>query len=435
MLNRTEIPNLGKAAPLELREPECLTLANGMEVYVIDIDEVAVTRVDLVLRAGSVHQDKKLVADTVSSLLREGTKTLNSSQLAEKLDYHGAFFDVNVTKDTTALTLYTLTKHLPDLLPVMGEMLRDAVFPEEELNIHLERRRQEFLVNIEKVRYKASLEFNQLVFGKNTAYGQVPEALDFDRLNRADLLDFYKEYYVPEKSYCILSGTVDESVKSLVESHFGSGWQQGNRMEQTRLNYSTVDPLKAQFVEKKGSMQSAIRVGRQMVGKLHPDYNRFILLNTILGGYFGSRLMSNLREDKGFTYGVSSFVANYRHSGYFSIATEVNAEHTRAALDEIDKEIRRLRENRVGDEELGLVKNYIYGTFLRNFDGPFALAERFRAVRDFGLGFDFYRKSLEEILTTNATDLIETADKYLQADDLYQLVVGEMGEGVVNSNK
>ena len=432
MLNRTKIPDLGKATPLDLKEPECLTLANGVEVFVIDVDEVAVTRVDTVLQAGSVHQSKKLVADTVSNLLREGTKNLNSLQLAEKLDYQGAYFDVNVTKDTTALTLYTLTRHLPDLLPVMGEMLKEAVFPEEELHIHLERRRQEFLVNIEKVRYKASLEFNQLVFGKNTAYGQVLEAVDFDRLDRADLLNFYEEYYVPEKSYCILSGMVDESVKSLVEYHFGSGWQTSNHIEQPHLNYSTVDPLKAQFVEKKGSMQSAIRVGRQMVGKLHPDYNRFILLNTILGGYFGSRLMSNLREDKGFTYGVSSFVANYRHSGYFSVATEVNAEHTQSALDEIYKEIGLLREKRVSDEELSLVKNYIYGTFLRNFDGPFALAERFRAVKDFGLGFDFYRNSLEEILKINATDLIETASKYLQADDLYRLVVGEMGTGVMS---
>jgi len=432
MLDRNKIPNLGKPTQLELKEPECITLENGVDAFIIDSGDEAVTRVDLVIQAGSVHQEKKLVADSVSHLLREGTKSFNSKQLAEKLDYFGAYFDVNASKDTTTLTLFSLTRHLPELLPVISEMLNEAIFPEEELRIHMERGKQEFLVNIEKVKYKASLEFNQLVFGKNTAYGQVLELDDFEFLSRANLLDFYKRHFVPQNSYIILSGQVDDLVRELAGKYFGNDWREGNHSPNSKLKYSTINPVKEQFVEKKGSMQSAIRLGRQIVGKQHSDYNRFVLLNTILGGYFGSRLMSNLREDKGYTYGVSSFVANYLHNGYFSVATEVNAEHTGAALDEIYKEIKTLREKRVNSEELSLVKNYIYGTFLRNFDGPFALAERFRAVMDFGLGFDFYQNSLKEILTIDAGQLIETANKYLQTDDLYQLVVGEMGKAVLN---
>ena len=428
MLIRNKIPGLGKPTRLELKEPECIQLENGVDAFIIDAGAEAVTRVDLVLQAGSVHQKKKLVADTVSHLLREGTKNFNSKQLAEKLDYFGAYFDVNASKDTTTLTLFSLSRYLSELLPLIGEMLNAAVFPEEELQIHLDRNRQEFLVNIEKVRYKASLEFNQLIFGENTAYGQVLELDDFERLNRNDLLDFYHDYYTSGESYIILSGMVDDSVKALAGKYFGNGWRTGSRVSGSKLNYSTANPRKRMYIKREGSLQSAIRIGRQTVSKQHPDYNRFVLLNTILGGYFGSRLMSNLREDKGFTYGVSSFVANYLHNGYFAIATEVNAEHTNAALDEIYKEIKVLREKRVGDEELKLVKNYIYGTFLRNFDGPFALAERFKAVKDFGLGFDFYQKSLSEILTIDAGQLIETANKYLQTEDLYRLVVGEMGD-------
>jgi predicted Zn-dependent peptidase len=427
MLNRNNIPDLGQPTHLELSEPEHMTLDNGVDVFSIDAGAEAVTRVDLVLQAGSVHQKKRLVADTVSKLLREGTRGFNSKQLAEKLDYFGAYFDVNAGKDTTTLTLFSLTRHLPELLPVVKDMLNDAIFPEEEMKIHMERDRQEFLVNIEKVRFKASLEFNQLIFGRNTAYGQVLTVDDFERLTRADLFDFYGKHYIPQKSYVVLSGKVDKLVKDLTVKYFGEDWHKGNNIPSSGLHYSAINPMKAQFVEKKGSMQSAIRIGRQMVGKQHPDYNRFILLNTVLGGYFGSRLMSNLREDKGYTYGVSSFVANYLHSGYFSVATEVNAEHTQAAIDEIYKEIQTLRENKISTEELELVKSYIYGSFLRNFDGPFALAERFKAVKDFGLGFDFYRKSLKEILTIDAGQLIETANKYLQNEDLYRLVVGEMG--------
>ncbi len=427
MLNRQQIPALGKPDRLNLKEPDCLTLENGVELFVINAGNEPVTRIDLVLQAGSVHQHKKLVSGSVGSLLKEGTSSLTALQIAEELDYHGAYFDVNASKDTTTVTLFSLTRHLTKLVPLLSAIFNDAVFPEDELRIYLTRRKQEFLVNIEKVRFKASLEFNKLVFGKNTAYGQVLEESDFDLLERSDLLDFYNARYIPENTYIILSGKVDDSVTAMIEEHFGRGWSKGSGVKPPRLSYASVDPLKEQFVKKKGSMQSAIQVGRQIVSKLHPDYNRFVLLNTILGGYFGSRLMSNLREDKGYTYGVNSFVANYVHGGYFAVATQVNAGHTQAALDEIFKEVRLLREKEVSDEELSLVKNYIYGTFLRNFDGPFALAERFRAVRDFGLGFDFYRKSLDEILSTDARQLLETANKYLQAEDLYRLVVGEMG--------
>lgn len=426
MLNRNKIPEPGQPTQLELNDPECITLENGVDVYVIDAGAEAVTRVDLVLQAGSVHQNKRLIANTVSSLLREGTKDFNSTQLAEKLDYYGAYFDVNTSKDNSTLTLFSLTRHLPKLLPVMKSMLNDAIFPREEMEIHLARDRQEFLVNIEKVRYKASLEFNQLVFGKNTAYGQTLTVDDFELVTRSDLFGFYQRNYIPEKTYIVLSGKVDDSVKQLAGKYFGNNWHKGNQETSAGLQYSASDPLKTQFVEKQGSMQSAIRIGRQIVGKQHPDSNRFILLNTVLGGYFGSRLMSNLREDKGLTYGVSSFLVNYLHSGYFSVATEVNAEYTQAAIDEIYKEIKLLREKRISDEELRLVKNYIYGSFLRNFDGPFALAERFKAVKDFDLGFDFYQNSLKEIQKIDAGQLIETANKYLQNEDLYQLVVGEI---------
>ncbi len=136
--------------------------------------------------------------------------------------------------------------------------------------------------------------------------------------------------------------------------------------------------------------------------------------------------MSNLREDKGYTYGVSSYVANFIHDASFNIATEVNAKHTQAAMDEICKEMQILRTQKVSEDELQLVKNYIYGTFLRNFDGPFALAERFRSVRDFGLGFDFYRDSLDEILAVNTDELIDTANKYLDPNEMIKLVVGSM---------
>ncbi len=423
--NRQKRPANGKPLRLKLQGPEPVLLDNGMEAFLIRAGEEPVTRLDVVIKAGTAYQQKKLVAGTVGKMIREGTKHFDSNTIAEILDSRGAFMDMSVSKDSAVLTLYALNKYLSDLIPLVADMLANAKFIDDELNIHISRERQDFLVNSEKVRYKAMLEFNRMVFGEDSAYGQILEIDDFDRITRNDLLNFYKNRYVADNAYLILSGKVDDSVLGLVNKYLGNGWSQTVTPHE-KIKYNGTIPDKSRYIKKEGSMQSAIRVGRPIIGKTHPDYNRFVLLNTILGGYFGSRLMSNLREDKGYTYGVSSFMANYIHGSFFSVSTEVNARFTRDALDQIHHEMSLLRTRKVGDEELQLVKNYIYGTFLRNFDGPFALSERFRSAKDFNLDFKFYRNSLKEILATTSDDLLETAEKYFDPGQMINLVVGRM---------
>jgi predicted Zn-dependent peptidase len=424
MIDRNKIPPHGKPIDLVLEEPGRETLDNGMDVYLIHAGNEEVIRLDIVVEAGSVYQQKKLTASSVGKLLKEGTKKYSSSEIAGIIDFCGAYLDVAVTKDSAIITLYTLSKYLEQLIPVVGDMLLEANFPEEELNIHIDRNRQEFLINSEKVRYKAMLEFNKLVFGKDSAYGQVLELTDFDLLERHDLFDFYNKYYHHGNAYLLVSGKIPGNTVALLNKYLGSAWKQ-NVMTDTETPSAGLIDTKRKYVEKPDAMQSAIRVGKPIVSRQHPDYNRFLLLNTVLGGYFGSRLISNLREDKGYTYGVSSFVTNYKYAGYFSVSTEVNVQHTDAALDEICHEMELLRTAKVGEDELMRVKNYIYGTFLRTFDGPFALAERFKSAREIGEGFAYYQKSLNEMLQVSADELLEVANKYLNPKDMITLVVGK----------
>lgn len=425
--DRIQIPTAGQPIQLKLKEPEHIRLQNGSSVYLIreGVDEVS--RVDLVLDAGTAQQEKMLVASGVCQLLKEGTHSHSSREIADKLDYYGAYFECSTNKDNTVLTLYTLSKHIKELFPLFCSLFFEAAFPEEELKIYIDRQRQEFLVNSERVRYRAMLEFNSLVFGEGSRYGQTAALSDYDQLKREDILSFYRKYYRPENAYLIVSGCVDEQFIPLAEKYFGQHTNYLNHGSDNGAPYVLAPDVKEKFVLKAESMQSAIRIGLPIMNKQHPDYNRFVLLNTVLGGYFGSRLMTNLREDKGLTYGVSSFLTSFKHGSYFSISTEVNADATTLALQEIDHEMNVLRNQKVPPEELKLVKQYLYGTFLRNFDGAFALAERFKSVRDVGLTFDFYLNSLDEILLTSAEQLLEMANTYLKAEDMIRLVVGNNG--------
>ncbi len=179
------------------------------------------------------------------------------------------------------------------------------------------------------------------------------------------------------------------------------------------------------FIEKPDSVQSAIRIGKLTIGKSHHDFVKLQVVSTILGGYFGSRLMSNIREDKGYTYGIGSFIAPMNQASYFGIATEVGVDITRQAIDEIYKEINRLSTDIMPNEELELVKSYLMGEILKSVDGPFALAERWKGMLLFGLDSEYFKKMIETISSITPEEVLDIAKKYLVADEMYEVVVGK----------
>ncbi len=423
---RKKMPPLGKKQQLQLKEPQTVVLDNGVKVYIINGGDGNVTRLDMVFDAGTAFQNKKLTANSVNKLLSEGTQNLSSYQISETLDYYGAFFEPFINKDTAGITLYALTKYYDKLLPLLFEIVTAATFPQHEIEIYLEREYHAYKINVEKVRYKAMLEFNRLMFGKNSAYGQTLQEDDFSKIKREDLVGFYKNRYSLNNGYFVLSGTADEKIIKLLNTVFGQHKSDTAKNSITG-NFVTECKEKNLFIEKENALQSAILIGYQAVDKTDANFGTLTLLNTLLGGYFGSRLMTSLREEKGLTYGIHSFVKNYRHGNYLSISTEVNANQTGEAVSEINRQIKILKTETVNEKELQLVKNYLYGTFLRGFDGPFALSDRLKNVIDFNLTMDFYKKHLNRIMNTKAEDIRNFAVNFFDDNKQKLLIVGKTG--------
>ncbi len=422
---RKNIPPLGKKQELELKKPEILYLDNGLKVYVIDGGNWNVTRLDMVFEAGTAFQNKKLTANSVNKLLSEGTKNYSSFEISEILDYYGAFFDPFVNKDTAGITLYALSKYYDKLLPLLFETITSATFPQKEIDIYLEREYHAFKVNMEKVRYKAMLEFNRLMFGKDSAYGQTLRESDFSKITRDDLVDFYRNRYSLNNGYFVLSGTANQKIIKLLNTVFGQHKNDAEKKTAPIKNFVTECREKKLFIEKKNSLQSAILFGYPALNKTDKQYSTLTLLNTVLGGYFGSRLMTSLREEKGLTYGIHSFIRNFKHGNYLSISTEVNANQTLEAVEEIKRQIDILKTEKINDDELQLVKNYIYGTFLRGFDGPFALSDRLKNVIDFNLTMDYYKKHLNKIMEVKAEDIRNFAKSFFDDTKQKLLIVGK----------
>lgn len=426
LIDRTKAPGINDIKTIPVLRVKQYKTDNGVPVYYINAGSQDVLKVELIFKAGFVQQQQALIAATTSNLLDEGTVNRTAVQIADGVDYYGAFLETSVAHETATVSLFTLKKHLNKLLPVLEDVIKNAIFPEEELELNLQNKKQKYLVNKQKVSAQARKKFSEMLFGSTHPFGYYIKEEDFDKVKKPLLEEFYKKYYHSGNVMILISGKVDEAVLKEVNKVFGKNvWKEKeNRFVLPKYIFSAPEEKRI-TIEKSDALQSAIRIGRLLVNKKHPDYFALQVLNTVLGGYFGSRLMSNIREDKGYTYGIGSGIVSFQSAGYFFISTEVGVDVCSAAVDEIYKEIKRLREERISESELQLVRNYMLGTFLSSIDGPFALADRFKGIEFYGLDYSYYDNYIQTIKTVSSSALMDLANNYLQEKDLLELVVGK----------
>ena len=424
-LNRTQQPEIKNIENINIPIPEKRYLDNGIETYIVNAGTQDIVKIDVSFKAGSWYQEKPLLATVVNELLTEGTKTLSSHQISEKLDYYGAFIHPNPSKDFGNITLYSLKKYLPDTLKIFNDVIKYPIFSENELNTFISKRKQQFQIELEKVTNIARREFNEQLFGKNHPYGKKTNIEDYDKVNREDVIKFHKQHYHSGNCKIILSGKIDDSVIGLLNQYLGSkDWR--SESETKLSNFDIPSQIKKEsFVEKENATQSAIRLGKTIINKNHSDYHKLNVVNTILGGYFGSRLMKTIREEKGYTYGIGSVLISLKNTGYLLILSEVGANVAKNAIKDILTEIRKLRKEKVSQKELDLVKNYMLGDLLRSFDGPFEISSSFKSIIDLNLDFNYFTKAIEAIKTISPDEIILLTNKYLHEETLIKTIAGK----------
>lgn len=424
-LNRKQAPGFKTIDHIEIQKAETFTLSNGIPVYAINSGSQELTKIEFLFKAGMYYQQQPLVASATNNLLETGTKSYSANELSDNIDFFGSFFECSVEQDYSSLALFSLNKYLDQSLHYVEEIIKYPTFPKSEFDIYISNKKQKHLVNSQKVNILARRRFTELVFGENHPYGRDVKTEDFDKLTLDDVKAFYNNHYHYTNCAIVISGKLPDTIIEILDKYFGKeSWGSGKDVADPKVEVKTTHDQK-HFIERTDAIQSAVRVGRLLFNKKHPDYFKFQVLNTILGGYFGSRLMANIREDKGYTYGIGSGLASLVHNGYFYISTEVGAGVTNETLKEIYAEIKLLREELVDEEELETVRNYILGQFLRSVDGPYALADKFKAVWEFGLDYDYFEKYFEAVKHITPGEIRDLANKYLQEKDLIELVVGK----------
>ncbi len=424
-LNRNQPPQFKTIEHVDIPKSKQTVLSNQIPVHVIAGGSQDVIKIELIFEAGLWYQKLPLIAGICNSMLNEGTEKYSAAELAENLDFYGAYVSYSNSQHDASICLYTLNKYLDKTLDLLEEIIKRPTFPEKEFKTILSNKKQSYLVNREKTNALAKEEFNRLVYGNKHPYANIFSSTVFDTLQLDDVKTYYKERYTSDNCKMVLSGKVNDTVLDKIENRFGAAVWNTKVTEIKTAHILESSVQKKVFIHKKDAVQSSIRIGRPLFNKTHPDFAGIMLLNLVLGGYFGSRLMQNIREDKGYTYGINSLLLSHLKSGHFAIVTEVGKDVCEAAVGEIYKEIKRMRDELVPDEELNLVKNFFSGEMLRNFDSPFALSESLRGNLPFGFDNSYYTKFLQDIKATSSQKIMELANTYFKEEDLFEVIVGD----------
>ncbi len=424
-LQRKTAPKFNSIQQIDIIPSKISQLSNGIPVHTITGGSQDVLKFDFIFQAGTWYQPSALVASFTNSMLNEGTTNFSAAEIAEKFDFYGAYISFNTGVYNTVVSLYTLSKYADKTLQITEDIIKNSIFPEKEFQTILLNRKQRYIVEHEKTNVQAKDKFNEILYGKNHPYANNVSLQDYNNIKIENLKEFYRNKYTYNNCKIIVSGKINTTTNQLLEKYFGSSKWKETRTDNNITHKIELSACKETFIHKPDAVQASIRIGRPILPKNHPQYPTLQLFNLILGGYFGSRLMKNIREDKGYTYGIYSMVVAHKSASHFCIISDVGNSVCSEAIKEIYSEIQLLQEQPVSAEELLLVKNYFVGDLLRHLDNPFALSESLKNNLLFDNDNTYYQKLIQKIQKVTAEDIQNLAQTYFNTNDLCLVICGE----------
>ena len=424
-MDRTIQPEIQPLKNFHIQTHVRTTLPNGIPLTVINAGEQEVVRMDVLFSGGRWQQSQKLQALFTNRMLREGTTKYTAATIAEKLDYYGSWLELSSSYEYAYITVYSLNKYLAKTLEVVESMIKEPLFPQKELQTILDTNIQQYLVNTSKVDFLAHRSLLKSLYGEQHPCGKIVMEEDYHTITPEVLREFYEQHYHSGNCSIFLSGKVTDDIISRVTDIFGIPFGQ-YQLQMPKLSFPfAAIPEKRIFTEREDAMQSAVKMGCTTITREHPDYPKLRVLMTLFGGYFGSRLMSNIREDKGYTYGISAGVVFYPDSGLLIVSTETDNEYVEPLIQEVYHEIDRLHQDPVSAEELRMVRNYMLGEMCRSYESPFSLSDAWIFIATSGLKDDYFARSLQAVNEITPAEIQDLAQRYLCKETLKEVIAGK----------
>lgn len=405
-------------------------LPNGIKIFVIEDKKLPLITAKFVLKAGAYNDDsfgenKSGLASITSDLLIKGTKEMDAIKIAEEIDFYGATISSGCEYDVSYLVLTSLGKYFPKLFDIASSCITSSGFTEDEIAREKQQIKNSLLSFLDEGSFLSERAFKKNVY-KNSPYRFNIEGNinTIEKIEREDIFDFFKKYYTPENLIISIVGDIDnDEAVSLIKSRF-NGWKTQNAVILTEYKETIGSGIKVIAVEKKGAVQSDILLGHLSVDRKNPDYIPMVVMNTLLGGFFTSRINKNLREVNGYTYGARSYFNFRKHLGDFCVETNVENSLTYKSIKEIIYELNKLRDENITDDELNSVKNYLTGSFPLQLETPNAIANKIINLELFDINKDFYDTYISKVNSVTIQDVRAVAEKYIHPENLVISVAG-----------
>lgn len=419
-IDRTQAPPVFQIDTISIPFPEKKELSNGIPVYLVIDESSELTYLQLIVKGGNCAGTHAAQAQLHSRMLLEGSRQYTADEINEIIDYHGAEVGYSSYTTYSQLSVSVLSEHLPALVPMLHDALTHASFPAERFELQKTRFKQRITTSLQKNSYVAARAFKKAVLG-NHPYGRLTELDDLEKTTIQDLHEYHTRQIHAGNMVVVAAGADASFIMEQLESLLGDL----PRKAPFAYAYAGDMPSPAGLhIPGPQHLQSSIYAGRLLPAPQHPDYPKLVVTDTLLGGYFGSRLMQNLREDKGYTYGIHSYIQELPGLCLHTIATEVAARHTHDALNEIRRELVRLAEEAPSIEEVHTVQLNLISRFINSFSNMFRRVDAFARLLKQEEPFDALPRYIQLIRAVRPEDVQQTAAAYLLPDMLHWVSVG-----------
>jgi zinc protease len=424
-------PRPAPGPPREYHFPqfERRRLANGVSLVVAPVDKLPLVTVVVLVDAGAVCDpaNREGTAQLTAKLLLEGTQAYDGAELTERFENLGASIDAGADWDAAAVTMTSLSEHLPAAFALLGQVIRTPAFRNREVERLKAERLAELLQLRTEPRGLADELFSRFLYTPASRYARPEGGTEpsVDAIEREHIVSFYETRYLPGAVTVIVTGDVSTDVAEALTRQALGDWTGGTPPRVTADDMPARNERAVHIITKTDAPQSELRIGHVGLPRNHPDFFPANVMNAVLGGLFNSRINLNLREVRGYTYGAFSGFDWRRQSGPFVVHTAVKSDVTAAAAGEVLLEIDRMRAKRVSDTELSLATSYLDGVFPIRFETTASIAAALSVLVIHGLPEDYYDRYRERVRAMTSDEVLRAATHYLHPDALQMVVVGD----------
>lgn len=422
MLDRSIPPPIHQIKSLKFPSVDRYLLDNGIEVIEVNQGTQDILRIEVIYDASRPVEDKELASRITAAMQKEGTKNYTSEALAEKIDYYGSSINSGSNLDFSYFSVFVLNKYFGEVMPILAEVLQQPTFPDSELTQYKEITLEKLKSNMAKSDLVSYRKITEEMYGIDHPYGYNSSEQNILAITQADLKHHFSTYHTSDRCQIVICGKLNESIRSIINNTLGQVKTSSPKKEYQTPNIAIHNALHR--VKSEQEHQTAIKIGRRMFNRRDEDFAPAFMLNTILGGFFGSRLMDSIRENLGYTYNIYSSLEPLVYDGYFTINTEVSNDLVEPTIKEIYNQINILQQEKISDKELSMVRNYVMGNFLNMVDGPFRVGNVMKTLSVSKMQIEEYETIIDQIYNCSADQIQNMAQKYLQRKDMIEVMVG-----------